>query len=168
MQLQQKVLIGYRLKKEYPGQRIGDMVTRPMLSIPWKFQNTKTVIDEKLLTTNWFEPIYFEGTVGQEWLYRNGNRIQLVTIQKLHDNGKVTVSDANGKTLAVDVASLSNVIYYYAFNSLLQSHRMEVRNNKTFEEMQLRSSIGNCFETKEDCDAAVNLIYKALSVYNLK
>jgi len=117
--MENKIQIGWKLIKEYPFQKIGDIVEIPSLpEKEYKFKNTGLIIDKKLLNTNFFEILYFNFKRDDKVLYKEFNNIRLATIQNI-DGERVNLKFDNGKpkTKTVNYKKISKAIDYWFFNS---------------------------------------------------
>lgn len=163
--MDKKFLTSYKLTKPYPFQKVGDIIQRCASTEQWKFVNTGIVIDSKLLTTDYFEPIYFSKQVGDTALYKDFNKLRIGKIREISSTGKVTLAFSDNfkpKSKVVDYTKVSDVIRYYHFNSNLQCCLAEVVSEKKLEEMNHRIKLGNCFEEKEKCVAVIRKIMELL------
>ena len=148
-----KLQIGWKLVKEYPFQKIGDIIEIPITNEKsYKFKNTNITIDKRLLDSPLFEPYYFESNIGDTVLYKNWKDIRSGIITKIEDE-TVFLKFNNGKpkTEKVNFRKISKCISYWYFNSFLQPCQIIVASNVKLEEMQKRINLCNYFETKEEC-----------------
>ena len=162
--MENKIQMGWKLIKEYPFQKIGDIVEIPSLpEKEYKFKNTGLIIDKKLLNTNFFEILYFNFKRDDKVLYKEFNNIRLATIQNI-DGERVNLKFDNGKpkTKTVNYKKISKAIDYWFFNSFLIPCNLIISSQTKIDEMNKRIELGNYFTTKEECKEFI------LKIKNLK
>ncbi len=157
----QKTIIGYKLVKEYPLKQIGDMVVLKKLSNGWYWEkNIIEKVELPILKTDFFEPIYSKRAVGEMAILKLFNR--QVRISKILTNGKYEV-ELEGKTKKnVSEKDLEDIKSYWFFNSSFAICQIEITSKEKLEDWEARKTIGNCFDTKEQCRHVVSILKKTL------
>lgn len=150
--MSEKLLIGYKLVRPYPFQKIGDVVKFNSLK-EWRFEKTNLKIEKRLLETDFFEPFYFDRKIGDEIIFKDFVSWRHAVITKVsgEDVSLKMLDGKKPKTQVINYSKIIDKIVYYHFNSLLQPCLAEVTSLKKMKEMDERVLTGNCFETKEEC-----------------
>jgi hypothetical protein len=147
----EKLLVGYKLIKPYPFQKVGDIVKN--LAKEWRFDNTNLKIEKRLLDTEFFEPMYFNKKIGEEVIFKDYDGWRHGTITKV--SGEIVslkmIDGKKPKTTSIHYSKITDKINYYHFNSLLQPCLAEATSLKKIKEMEERVVSGNYFETKDEC-----------------
>jgi hypothetical protein len=158
-----KLLIGYKLVKPYPYQKVGDIVKFNSLK-EWRFERTNLKIEKRLLETDFFEPFYFDKKVGDEVIFKDYNDWRHGAITKVSGE-TITLKMLDGKkpkTTSIHYSKVTDKITYYHFNSLLQPCLAAATSFKKINEMEERVLSGNYFDTKEDCKEFIEKLKELL------
>ena len=149
--MSEKLLVGYKLIKPYPFQKVGDIVKN--LVKEWRFENTNLKIEKRLLDTDFFEPIYFNKKIGDEVIFKDydGWRHGIITKVSGETVNLKMIDSKKPKTTSIHYSKITEKITYYHFNSLLQPCLAEATSFKKIKEMEERVVSGNYFETKDEC-----------------
>lgn len=153
---QAKVITGYIVVKPYPLHKEGDIIRKISVlgnkSI-FTSERTKDVIDEKILNTEFFKPMYFEFEVGQEVLYNNLYRkIRPARVEKINADSTVELlflDSLKPRRETVNYTKITKGVIYYFINSTFDVCEENAISATKIEKMNKRVSNGNFFLTKE-------------------
>lgn len=149
--MENKLLVGYKLIKPYPFQKVGDVVKNFVKE--WRFENTNLKIEKRLLDTDFFQPLYFNKKIGDEVIFKDYDGWRHGAITKIYGEtfSLKMIDGKKPKTTSIHYSKITDKITYYHFNSLLQPCLAEATSFKRIKEMEERVMSGNYFETKDDC-----------------
>lgn len=148
-----KNILGYKLVKDYPLQKIGDKVIRSAARVTtsWIFEKSKVAVPEAILFTEFFQPIYSKYGTGDLLIYQG----ELVKIGRiLNTKYEILYVNRQGNGSALE-SELSKIKTYWFFNSKLEACQDNLTTTKKVAEAKERKALGNYFDTKEEVNAVI-------------